>query len=132
MKELDKGHIYELNILDADAHFTPHTLQFVKRKGPKYPGNTDAYPGTNCQEVTRALIARAEYINQQTPCWQTRLSIYLLATVNWLYEHRAARRHGRRVPGFWQATYDSTCGYCGHVSGYAGSHADCNPLTRKK
>jgi hypothetical protein len=110
---LDRGHRYLLASLDG--HTGPRLLQFVKREGAKYPGNVGHYEGTTSQEVLRALIDRAGYVNQQMPCWQTRLSIYLMGLVIWLYEHRAARRHHRKPPSFHDATFGATCKDCGHV-----------------
>jgi hypothetical protein len=55
--------------------------------------------GTTSQEVLRAL----------------------LAAVVWLYEHRAAKKHGRQAPSFHDAVYGTLCAECGHV-------VVCNPL----
>src|SRR4051812_22480846 len=93
MKVLTKGHWYELECIDSSEHCL---LIFVKREGPRYPGNVGAHYGTTSQEVLRALIDRAQYVNGQIPCWQTRLSVWLMRSIIWLYEHRAARVHGRR------------------------------------
>ena len=112
MRVLDAGHCYELASLDGDL---VQQLQFVKREGGGYPGNVGRYPGTTSQEVLRALIHRAAYVNNQIPCWQTRLSLYLMGAVIWLYEHRAAKRHKREVPGLYEAVYGVTCENCGHV-----------------
>lgn len=112
MKVSDQGHRYYLSQLDGDGS---QVLQFVKREGLKYPGNVGHYEGTTSQEVLRALIDRAQYVNRQTPCWQTKLSLYFLHAVVWLYEQRAAKRHGRRAPGLEDAVYGDTCGKCGHV-----------------
>jgi hypothetical protein len=109
---LDPGHHYEFQSLDG---YYVQQLQFVKRKGEKYPGNLDAYPGTTSQEVLRALCERAFYVNQQLPCWQTKLSRWLMIICIWLYEHRAAKRHGRRVPSVERALFGGVCKHCGHV-----------------
>ena len=110
----DAGHCYWLRVLDAHPS-AEVSLQFVKREGEKFPGNVGHYPGTTSQEVLRALIDRARYVNRQAPCWQTKLSIYLMGFVIWLYEHRAAQRHGRKVPGIYAAIYGTCCPKCGHV-----------------
>lgn len=122
MNVRDPGHCYELNTLDGGAPFGCF-LQFVKRKGPNYPGNRDSRPGTTSQEVLRAVIDRALYVNRQRPCWQTRLSIPLLKLAVWLYERRAAKRHGRGAPGYQEATFGETCQACGHV----GCRGSCRP-----
>lgn len=120
MRVLDPGHYYELRSLDdprqdEQVHHVRY-LQFVKRGGEKYPGNHDPlYGGTTSQEVLRALHDRACYLHNQVPCWQTRLSIHLLAVIIWLYEHRAAKRHGRRPPTIHDAVWGSTCSLCLHV-----------------
>lgn len=113
MKVMDPGHCYKLLGLDGIAL---HMLTFVKRKGPNFPGNLDAHGGTTSQEVLRALIDRAIYVNAQIPCWQTKLSIRLMMRVVWLYEHRAAKRHGRKPPTVVEAVYGALCPKCGHVS----------------
>lgn len=115
MYEIDPGHKYSLSPLDGPIG---QTLTFVKREGTHYPGNEGHYCGTTSQEVLRALLYRAVYVNQQKPCWQTQLSMFLLETIIWLYEHRAAKLHGRKPPSRFQAVFYSTCPYCGHVNCY--------------
>ena len=114
MRVEDLGHRYSLDVYDGELGSSA-TLRFVKRQGEKYPGNLTSYAGTNSQEVLRALVDRAIYVSNQRPCWQTRLSIYLMMSVIWLYEHRAARQHARKPPGFFEALYGQTCTACGHV-----------------
>lgn len=75
---LDPGHRYHLHTLDDNAPQAYWPLQFVKREGAKFPGNLGHYPGTTTQEVLRACIDRAGYVNRQIPCWQTKLSIFLM------------------------------------------------------
>ena len=65
MEVLDAGHQYRLaEFRWGRAHIY---VTFVKRNDPpeKYPGNLDAYPGTQTQEVLRALIDRAQYVHGQ-------------------------------------------------------------------
>jgi hypothetical protein len=112
---IDAGHSYELQVLDSDSKKT-QKLVFVKREGANYPGNVGYYEGTTSQEVHRALIHRARYVQNQIPCWQTKLSIYLGGLIVWLYEHRAAKRHRRKPPSFYAAIFGSTCNTCGHVN----------------
>src|SRR5258706_6846423 len=114
MRVLDDGHRFELASLDGDS--ATQVLQFVKREGKGYPGNVGRYPGTTSQQVLRALISRAIYVNAQIPCWQTRASIWLMALVIRLYEHRAAKRHGRAAPGSYDSVYGETCSQCWHVN----------------
>lgn len=117
MKIIDRGHIFALDILDDNPKLpTNQIIRFVKRIGYKYPGNYGgSYPGTTSQEVLRVLISRAIYVNGQIPCWETRLSIYLMGFIIWLYEHRAAKRHKRKAPGLDVAVFGKTCSRCGHV-----------------
>ena len=60
MKILDPGHIYALDMLDveADQRQSTELLKFVKRKGPRYPGNVSHYPGANCQPPIQLLFDR--------------------------------------------------------------------------
>lgn len=115
MQVLDPGHEYLLNCLDGKSPWQ-HCLTFVKRQGAKYPGNTSAYRGTTSQEVLRALVDRARYVNNQFPCWETWLSIRLYRFIIWLYESRAARIHKRWVPTLNMAEWGKTCNLCGHVN----------------
>ena len=116
MKVLDKGHQYELASFDGG---TTQVLTFVKRNQPpgKYPGNTDAYPGTQTQEVLRALIDRAKYVNAQTPCMETTSSIDLLRQVLYLYESRHAHRHQLSLPSSLSSNIEEVpfCVSCGHL-----------------
>jgi hypothetical protein len=116
MKVLDPGHLYELNILDGPPELEFRTLKFVKREGPKYPGNVGSYPGTTSQEVLRALIDRALYVNQQEPHVVNHRAITDMKTIVWLFEQRAAQRHGRDLRfGVHEAVYGETCSKCNHV-----------------
>jgi hypothetical protein len=115
MKILDPGHQYALASLDGSEEVV---LTFVKRQGPSYPGNRGSHPGTTTQEVLRALIDRARYINGQIPCAETELSISLMETVVLLYEQRAARRHHRTldIASVHDLDQIPTCAHCGHVA----------------
>lgn len=123
MKVLDSGHLYEVTILDGPCdHPEYHRLQFVKREGEGYPGNKGSYHGTTMQEVLRALVQRAQYVNKQIPCEETTEVIKLLKSANWLLEVRAAKRHGRVIDfDEFTALHASVCPKCGHV----GCHGEC-------
>jgi len=111
---LDPGHTYQLAQLDPPL-LHGQLLWFVKRTGTKYPGNAEpSYPGTTLQEVLRACLDRARYVNQQERCWQTSISTFLLRWSIWLYEHRAAKRHGRKSPTVAEAVSGRVCPVCGH------------------
>ena len=117
---VDPGHEYLLNSLDGEQQCR---LVFVKREGEKYPGNVGHHPGTTMQEVLRALIDRACYVNRQIPCQQTEEAVRLMKEVVRLFEERAALRHGREPPWTDQAVYGATCRKCGHV----GCGGKCHP-----
>lgn len=113
MKVIDPGHVYELASLDGGD---PWRLTFVKREGSGYHGNVGHHPGTTMQEVLRALIERANYVNRQIPCAETEAAIGLLEAALVLFELRAARRHGREpVATVEEMVYGETCWKCGHV-----------------
>jgi hypothetical protein len=63
---IDPGHKYKLPSLDGKHE---QVLQFVKRCDPgnptRFPGNTNAYPGTTIQCVLRALLERFRYLQKQ-------------------------------------------------------------------
>lgn len=115
MRVLDPGHDYVLESLDGDA---PQRLTFVKREGAGFPGNVGSHPGTTMQEVLRALIERAEYVNAQIPCAETEAAAEMWKASLVLLEARAARRHGR-VPADFETLDEAWmargCERCGHV-----------------
>jgi hypothetical protein len=114
MKVTDSGHRYVLDSLDGGIQ---QFLTFVKREGPKYPGNRGSYPGTTSQEVLRALIERSIYVNLQQPCAETEAVTELLKAALYLLEVRAARTHGRPYGHSMLDTMLGTakCEECGHV-----------------
>lgn len=116
MKIIDAGHIYKLNMYD-DEENSFQTLTFLKRCGKRYPFNEGMYPGTNCQEVLRALIDRTEYLNRQEPCAESEAIIASLKTALFLFESRAARKHGKTLNlRDLNCTLDyPLCDNCGHI-----------------
>ena len=121
MKILDPGHDYELDVLDGDFKIQ---LTFVKRVGKRYPGNATSYPGTNLQEVLRALIDRCQYVNRQIPCWETNRTTGLLRKALHQLESRAARIHGRKLLDVDKTIIEKmpTCKKCGHIGCKGGCH----------
>lgn len=120
MKTLDPGHTYWLNVLDieADQRHGTELLRFVKREGPRYPGNLSHYPGTNCQEVIRALIDRVKYLHSQAPDPHNERIIHHLREALWRFESRAAERYGRVLPPlaeFESIEEEPTCPGCAHI-----------------
>ena len=117
MKVLDPGHKYELSTVDGDG--SPVILTFVKRDNPskKYPGNIGHYAGTQFQEVLRALIDRAIYVNDQWPCEETKNTISLYREAIYQLESRARRIRGQQELGInlHNIEIESTCKDCGHI-----------------
>lgn len=114
MTVIDPGHEYLLDSLDGEQ---TNRLVFVKREGEKYPGNVGSHPGTTFQEVLRALIDRAIYVQAQAPCPETAALIRHLTASVVVLESRAARMHGR---GDTFSVADAVsgagkCRSCGHV-----------------
>lgn len=120
MKTIDPGHMYSLNMLDVegDERHSTEMLIFVKRQGSRYPGNVSHYPGTNCQEVMRALIDRVKYLDSQIPDPRNQPVIEHLREALWLFESRAAQRYGRVLPpleSFVRIEEEPTCSGCAHI-----------------
>jgi len=132
MKIIDPGHVYDLNWLDgkpndygdaeifAQEKIDPQNrLTFVKRKGPKYPGNTDAHLGTTMQEVLRAVIDRLKYVNKQEPHGSNDVTLKHLRSAIYSLELRAALRAGRDAAplGHYSCIERAaTCSTCGHIN----------------
>lgn len=114
MRVLDPGHDYELTSFDGGD---PVRLTFVKRNDPpeKYPGNNGAYPGTQIQEVLRALIERAQYVNNQIPCPETESAIDLFRQGIYLFESRHVNRHDGLAIFPKQIETAPFCSTCGHI-----------------
>lgn len=114
MKILDVGHKYELLSLDGKKK---QTLQFVKRKGLNFPGNTSAYPGTTTQDVIHCLLNRMRYVNNQIPCIENEVVIANLQQCLLMLELRAAKRHGieLEVKSLNCLEMKELCPKCGHI-----------------
>lgn len=114
---LDPGHDYDLLTLDGELS---QRLTFVKRFDPtdpsRFPGNTNAHPGTTMQSVIRCLIERIDYLQHQIPHPNNLEVRKNLLDCLWLLESRAAERHGYRFP-YRAEVMDSMpmCSHCGHV-----------------
>lgn len=125
MRVVDPGHVYDLDVLDPDDAYESGPLVFVKREGPGYPGNVGHHPGTNLQEVLRALIDRVKYLDGQIHDASNNRTLYSLRVAIYQLEERAARRHGRMldlrvassVHGVVGDGIESlpVCGQCGHI-----------------
>lgn len=119
MRVLDPGHCYGLTVFDRrDDYDVPETiLRFMKRVGAGYPGNTDSNPGTNCQEVLRALIQRVRYLDLQVPCKNNGRILQHLRAALFEFEERAAFRHGRALllGPLLEIESEPFCANCGHI-----------------
>lgn len=136
MRVIDLGHSYALEHLDGNLE---ELLTFVKREGPKYPGNEGSHPGTILQEVFRACIERVKYVNGQHWHRVNPLILRNLRECIAMLEERAAETHGRRAD--WrlreslcevndQIEFLPTCRSCGHIGCTAhAADAERNPTT---
>jgi hypothetical protein len=114
----DPGHRYLLNCLDGTPARAP-ILEFVKRVGSEYPGNTaPAHGGTTIQEVLRALIDRLEYVDAQRPCPETKWVAGALRASLFMLEVRVRRERGQPPLSFGSEGIElrPTCATCGHVA----------------
>ena len=115
MKIIDSGHTYELRSYDG---IQENILTFMKRYGCSYPGNENEYPGTNCQEVLRALIDRVKYLHNQIPHQRNILILDNLRQALYSFESRAAERRGRILGPeicVYAIEHYETCPKCGHI-----------------
>ena len=110
---IDPGHIYGLMRLDGLGE---EVLTFVKREGPRYPGNVGHHAGTTVQEVLRALVDRVQYVDNQISDSNNVVVLSSLRRALWHLEARAAQVHGL---SFTQPDENielmRTCATCGHV-----------------
>lgn len=122
MRVIDPGHVYQLDVLDGED--IPLFLTFVKREGDGYPGNVGHHPGTTTQDVLRALIERAQYVDNQIHDEANDEAIWAFRYAIWQLETRAARRHGRdfSIP-MHEIELQPTCPSCHHV----GCDGGCRP-----
>jgi hypothetical protein len=124
MRVLDAGHFYQLAELDYNGRPESFiTLQFVKREGPKYPGNKGHHSGTTTQEVLRACCNRLRYVNNQMPRLDTQAALSCLQEAIRHLEVIAARIHGRPIAmTLGEAEFGPCCPKCGHVGCQGGCH----------
>lgn len=99
MKIIDPGHLYSLEALAQETGSgrrpVASSLRFVKRIGARYPGNEEpGYDGTTSQEVIRALIDRAKYVDNQISDPMNFTVLVNLRTALLCLEIRAAQQRG--------------------------------------
>jgi hypothetical protein len=116
MRTIVPGHLYEVQSLSGGE--LKQVIQFEKRIGDRYPGNKPpSFNGTNCQELTRVLINRCRYLNNQIPCAETEAIIHLYETALMLFEIRAKRCKKRtlQIESLQSLIEEEPCRECGHV-----------------
>lgn len=120
MKVLDPGHLYELNLLDADVRGSTGTAEFrfVKRVGDSNP--EPAYEGVTTQEVLRALVDRTKYVDGQRPSVANKLVLSnLRQALRWLEVRAAEERDDDISAGaiidMQEPELEPTCQGCGHL-----------------
>lgn len=97
MKVLDPEHSYDLDNLDVNPEITAstQTIDFVKRIGEKYPGNTgEPHAGTTVQELCRVIVNRLQYTDAQKECEENHHCILHARMIIYYLEKRAYREHG--------------------------------------
>jgi hypothetical protein len=131
----DPGHDYNVLFFDPEGRMPAiiprrgSSITFFKKIGEKFPEN-EGYEhwGTNCQEVIRVLINRANWLNGQQFCIETtNILTYLRLALYW-FEYRAARVKGKdsefktlSLEADFSAIEDVPfCNICGHI--YPHSH----------
>ena len=88
MRVLEPGHVYELDHLASPGR---ERLTFVRRNSRAITHESE-HPGTNTQEVLRALIDRTKFLDAVIPCVETEDALWHLRMALFCYEARAWRR----------------------------------------
>ncbi len=122
---LDPGHKYQLTSLDVkdyqDSSKYDVIVTYVKRTGPKYPGNINRnypkpYPGVTMQKIQRMQLDRIEYVDKQGSCIENKIVHFLWKVCNWLLEFRAARHNKILYLKSLDFAYKAKmCSICGHT-----------------
>jgi hypothetical protein len=107
MKIVEPGHIYELNTLDGE-HKEVETLRFVNREA-----GTE-HPGTQTQEVLRALIDRTMHCDNCRRWGNNDKIIFHLRMALALHEARAIERKAEK--GLYDAEHVMTSDRDGHFA----------------
>lgn len=89
MEILETGHKYKLDHLESKGH---EVLTFIRRSSGVVDYGSGEHPGTNTQEVLRALIDRTKYLDWILPCDETKDAIWHLRQALYCYEARAWER----------------------------------------
>jgi hypothetical protein len=89
MEVLEEGHIYDLPHVGDPGY--KQRLTFIRRSGGAIKYRYE-HPGTNTQEVLRALIDRTKYLDSIIPAVENADTLYHLRMALLGYEGRAYRR----------------------------------------
>lgn len=131
MHELDPGHLYRPDCYPAQegqpVRQFHNVVQFRKRIGDDYPGNTGKpCDGTSTQELLRIIVARSSYVDGQEHHQANHGVIACCRHALFELEIRAAGRRGedyrrRWMKDFLSADMDAPieqhppCHTCGHI-----------------
>lgn len=96
MDVIEPGHVYLLRHLEGDGH---QLLTFIRRSSAAVDYGDGEHPGTNTQEVLRALINRTEFLHHVLPAVETMDAAWYLRMALFSYEARAWRRKQRQLNG---------------------------------
>lgn len=94
MKIIEPGHVYELANLE---HPGSQLLTFIKRSSGAVDYGDAEHPGTNTQEVLRALIDRTQFLDGVLTAEETQDAVFYLRQALFLYEARAYRRKQQKL-----------------------------------
>ena len=105
MKAVEPGHVYRLDHLESSGQLSlvfarqepdDSDLTFIRRNSAAITHPSE-HPGTNVQEVLRALIDRSQFLDSVVPCAETEDAIYYLRMAFFCYEARAWRRKQQKL-----------------------------------
>lgn len=117
MKELDAGHLYEVENVDGNG---TQRIQFVKRRGrdAELLPQEQRIEGIQSQELLRVLINRTIYLHTEQPWNENVKIIHHLRDALRLYEQRAARRSIEKLSMPERRDF---CRSCGHFFCHCGT-----------
>lgn len=93
MEVIEAGHVYALAHLESEGS---ELLTFIRRSSRAIQHPTE-HPGTNTQEVLRALIDRTKYLDNIIDAIENDDALYHLRMALLCYEARAYRRKQEKL-----------------------------------
>lgn len=90
----EPGHLYLLQHLESPGR---EVLRFIRRSSAAIDYGAGEHPGTNSQEVIRALIDRTIYLDKILGADETLDAVYYLRMALFCYEARALRRKQNKL-----------------------------------